>query len=91
MKGEWVNTTVVRHPELEKPCVKLNYCPYGQLVEEFTLHSPQTELSCSVFGHDCPVHYHAETPKDFGIEEWKKQKKGGTNEIHTGWETLGHR
>lgn len=100
-KGHWLNTTIVRHPELKKPCVKLGYCCYGQLVEEFPLHPEATKyaieqnkysklvkgqgwvscdkndegaipdinyaigkveepLECPVFGHDCPVHYHAE-------------------------------
>ena len=61
----WLNTTTVTHPELEKPCRILGYCPYGQLVEEFPLSG--SKLSCTSengaiiqFGHDCPVHYHAE-------------------------------
>ena len=72
----WLNTKVVTYPDLEKPCIKLRYCPYGQLVEEFPLyHSPDyphkeygERLGCTLentdglmqFGHDCPVHYHAE-------------------------------
>lgn len=62
---DWLNTTIVTHPDIEKPCIKLGYCPYGQLVEEFPFSN--NKLSCSlankaliVFGHDCPVHYHAE-------------------------------
>jgi hypothetical protein len=65
-KGYWLNTKEPTHPELEKPCIKLGYCPYGQLVEEFPFHR-RSKLSCSnengaiiQFGHDCPVHYHAE-------------------------------
>ena len=68
----WLNTTIVRYPELEKPCIKLEYCPYGQLVEEFpTSKDRNTPLSCHerngaiiTFGHDCPVHYHAELVKE---------------------------
>lgn len=68
-KGYWLNTERVTHPELEKPCIKLRYCPYGQLVEEFGFSGGEeyTKLSCASengaltqFGHDCPVHYHAE-------------------------------
>jgi len=62
--SKWLNTTIVRHPELDKPCHKLDYCPYGQLVEEFPLQDKRGELSCELFGHDCPVHYHAETKGD---------------------------
>lgn len=82
--GEWLNTTIITQPDIEKPCIKLRYCPYGQLVEEYPgyctpeqskkWHIPEypnlefgDKLSCSekngsliVFGHDCPVHYHAE-------------------------------
>ena len=79
MGSYWLNTGKVIYPNLEKPCVKLRYCPYGQLVEEFPLYSdpnyPNKEfggkLACTLantdgqmqFGHDCPVHYHAETLK----------------------------
>ena len=82
--GYWVNNTVIRYPNLEHPCEKLEYCPYGQLVEVFPLNSwekearkaakaeglklrkyldkhPEIEAKdCGVFGHECPVHYHAE-------------------------------
>jgi hypothetical protein len=101
MSKGWLNTTIVRYPEIEKPCEKLGYCPYGQLVEEFPLHTESTKyaiennkfvkmvngqgwvscnisdpeatpdlnwavgkvnepLACPIYGHDCPVHYHAE-------------------------------
>lgn len=72
----WLNTTKVIHPDIEKPCIKLRYCPYGQLVEEYPLHHTEDyphkeygeKLACTnennsglmQFGHDCPVHYHAE-------------------------------
>ena len=67
-RGDWLNTEKVINPDIEKPCIKLQYCPYGQLVEEFPLHREDTKLSCNnenthgfmQFGHDCPVHYHAE-------------------------------
>ena len=38
------------------------FCPYGQLVEEFKIREVRDEYSCEVFGHDCPVYYHAEGP-----------------------------
>ena len=71
METQWLNAEKVIHPDLEKPCIRLDYCPYGQLVEEFPLHETDTKLSCSLengaiipFGHDCPVHYHAELVKE---------------------------
>jgi len=71
MPSIWLNTKEVIHPDIEKPCIKLGYCPYGQLIEEFPLSHPHTKLSCcfengaiTQFGHDCPVHYHAEFYKE---------------------------
>ncbi len=48
-----------------KPCWELKYCPYGPLVEDFpllpqTIHPEIHELSCTVFGHLCPVYFVAE-------------------------------
>lgn len=74
--AKWLNTTTIINKEIEKPCVKLHYCPYGQLVEEYPLYLaddyPHKELGDKLacigknnddlgqFGHDCPVHYHME-------------------------------
>ena len=64
-KHYWLNTENVVHPDLECACKKLDYCPYGQLVEVFPF--SDNGVSCSLkngaiiqFGHDCPVHYLAE-------------------------------
>ncbi|MFC2017964.1 HNH endonuclease [Chloroflexota bacterium] len=40
-----------------KPCWEIKYCPYGELVEEFPLKTPDDRdyRSCRIFGHDCPV------------------------------------
>ena len=46
--------------EINKPCLKLGYCPYGPLVEDFPLKEKRDDVSCSVFGHDCPVFTMAE-------------------------------
>lgn len=37
-----------------KPCWELKYCPYGPLVEEFPI-VEDSEYTCRVFGHICPV------------------------------------
>jgi hypothetical protein len=107
--SEWLNNKnrVYKAGEIERPCHKCGFCPYGQLVEEFPCNTeaaayarkhkkfvkfvetnkgtPQgawtpcsedeegavpdinwasgmvkEEYSCEVFGHDCPVYYHAE-------------------------------
>lgn len=61
-KGLWLNNTriIFKPHQIEKPCHSCGYCPYGQLVEEFPLTEERTAYSCTVFGHDCPVYYHAE-------------------------------
>jgi len=43
-----------------KPCWEIKYCPYGPLVERFTLKEQRDERSCRIFGHDCPVFFVAE-------------------------------
>lgn len=56
----WLNNEKITKPDAEKPCHKLGWCPYGELVEEFPLKEDRDEQSCSVFGHNCPVFYHKE-------------------------------
>lgn len=59
----WVNNEVIIKSNLnkQKPCLKLGWCPYGQLVEAFNLREKRDEkISCKLFGHDCPMFYHAE-------------------------------
>lgn len=62
METKWLNNkkTIIKETEIEKPCHKCNYCPYGQLVEEFPLTNKRTKMSCKTFGHNCPVYYMAE-------------------------------
>jgi hypothetical protein len=40
-----------------KPCWELKYCPYGVLVEQFPLQEDRNDMSCRIYGHDCPVFY----------------------------------
>jgi len=62
--SKWLNTKIIRFKpsEIRKPCYMCGFCPYGQLVEEFRVREVRDEYSCEVFGHDCPVYYHAEGP-----------------------------
>ncbi len=70
-KSSWLNNTDIRVQDIEKPCVKLQYCPYGQLVEEYPFSfKDYPKVSCTYvngaiiqFGRDCPVHYLAEFVK----------------------------
>jgi len=60
-RGKWLNTKKIIAPKASKPCRKLGYCPYGQLVEEFPIRAKRhRKYSCPVYGHDCPVFYHKE-------------------------------
>jgi hypothetical protein len=66
-----------------KPCHGIGYCPYGKLVEEFPLLVKKSKYSCKVFGHNCPVFYHAEPMAEIKYKnEWvgyipekRKEKK----------------
>jgi len=49
---------------VDKPCRKLGYCPYGALVEQFPLLRGRSFVTCSVFGHNCPVYTAAEPFQD---------------------------
>ena len=62
----WLNNSkpIFKKDEIEKPCYKCGYCPYGQLVEEFPLHEDDLGLSCKVFEHNCPVYYYGEFIKE---------------------------
>jgi len=57
---EWINNKLVIWEHAIKPCRMIGFCPYGQMVEMFPLQEESTHRSCEVFGHDCPVYYHAE-------------------------------
>ena len=53
---------------ITKPCHDTSWCPYGPLVEAFPLQHPRDpEISCKIYGHDCPVFYCAE-PLGEGIQ-----------------------
>jgi len=43
--------------EVIKPCLELEYCPYGYLVEGYPI--MDDKFSCGIFRHDCPVFYTA--------------------------------
>ena len=71
-----LNVTHVCVSDIEKPCQKLGYCPYGALVEEYPLMHNKNTLACTPengaivrFGRNCPVHYLAEFINE---EELKK-------------------
>lgn len=52
--------------DFDKPCLKLRYCPYGILVEDFPVaEGYATDLECGQYGHVCPVFLVAEG----GIDE----------------------
>ena len=55
-KGEVVNDL----DKFMKPCKILSWCPYGALVEDFWSRMEESECTCRVFDHDCPVFYVAE-------------------------------
>jgi len=73
----WLNTTKIIKENLnkKKPCLSCGYCPYGGLVEVFPLKENRSKnISCPVFGHDCPMFYNGEDFSDFGKERIKQVK-----------------
>jgi len=74
---------------VSKPCHILGYCPYGPLVEDMPLrpltHIPlkiYPEISCEIFGHDCPVYLVAEDVRDTKIDPpvmriWTEERSKG--------------
>jgi len=68
--SKWLNNKIILigkdkdwkkfYKEIKKPCHYTGFCVYGQLVEEFPLTKKRQKYSCRVFGHNCPVFYHAE-------------------------------
>ncbi|MCK9463194.1 MAG: hypothetical protein M0R80_26530 [Proteobacteria bacterium] len=58
--SKWLNNKKMIWKKAVKPCHALAFCPYGPLVEEFPLRDEAEAVSCDVFGHDCPIFYHAE-------------------------------
>ena len=73
--SKWLNNKIVieANKKLKRPCYSCGYCPYGQLVEEFPFTEGDT-YSCDIFGHDCPMYYHAEFAKAESTRLRKKKK-----------------
>lgn len=68
----WLNTKKIIDESAKKPCHKLDYCPYGELVEEFPFTvdleaDDPWKFRCNIFGHDCPVFYHKEKISEDGL------------------------
>lgn len=73
----WVNNKVPIWKHIVRPCHLCKFCPYGGIVEMFPLQGSEDrrgDMSCEVFGHDCPAYYNAET-----IREDSNQKKDYRN------------
>jgi len=61
----WTNTIKLLKENLNKtkPCHILGWCPYGCIVEEFSLDEEEIDgvkINCNLFGHHCPMYYNAE-------------------------------
>jgi len=66
------NRVLIKNRKATKPCWTLHFCPYGQLVEYYPLTEKRTELSCEIFGHNCPVFYEDLREDKHVSEEIKK-------------------
>ncbi|MFX0074294.1 MAG: hypothetical protein ACFE96_02550 [Candidatus Hermodarchaeota archaeon] len=87
MVSDWLNTSVIISKEAKKPCHRLNWCPYGKMVESFPVREQENQYSCKVFHHDCPVFYYIENlAEKYNIEEYEKEIEqlfniGGLSEV----------
>jgi hypothetical protein len=85
--SEWLNTSEIIDNNAKKPCHRLEYCPYGKLVEEFPVKGENSGFNCKAFHHDCPIFYHIEyTSENYRKEDYEKEvdflyKKGGLSEV----------
>jgi hypothetical protein len=80
---EMLNNKVPIWKHAVKPCKIMEFCPYGSLVEMFPLQTPRNKMSCSEFGHDCPVFYQAEIFIDFPLAT-EKEKERWFTELNIG-------
>jgi len=71
----WLNTKKIIIKNIEKPCHKLGYCPYGQLVEEFPLHKKAEKYAIK---HNKFV----KTIKGKGWVSCSKNDKGATPDLN---------
>ena len=78
--SKWLNTKHQKHTpdEIVKPCLMCGFCPYGQIVEEYPFND---SISCSEFGHDCPVFYMAEPFVDREIETFEITEESYYNKL----------
>ena len=84
---ERVNTEVTIWKHAVKPCRMMAFCPYGPMVELFPLQEERGTMSCTVFGHDCPVFYTAEIFMEDDLatheerEQWYSELNAGTKRM----------
>jgi hypothetical protein len=60
-----LNNVTLYWRHIIKPCKLCGFCPYGRLVEEYPF-TDSEQMSCEVFGHDCPAYYLSEPFVDTG-------------------------
>ena len=58
----WFNDGVIVCEDVEKPCFKLLFCPYGNIAEAFWpareyYYENFRKFHCSAIDHDCPAFY----------------------------------
>ena len=53
-----------RHYNVEKPCIKLEYCPYGSFAQSYITEEAKEPYKCKLYGNKCPVFYFGFGAKD---------------------------
>ncbi|MFA5424275.1 MAG: hypothetical protein WC374_10510 [Phycisphaerae bacterium] len=83
-KSKWMNTERIiwKNNEIERPCHKCGFCPYGQLVEEYPLHEEATKYAIK---HDMWVKWSNTKgwPNDGTWIKCKKDDNGAEPDINS--------
>jgi len=75
--SKWLNNKkkVWKFNQVPKPCHKLKFCPYGQLIEEFPCHNEAEKYAIK---HNKFV----KMTKDKGWTECKRTERGATPDVN---------
>jgi hypothetical protein len=82
-----LNKTEIIDKNATKPCHRLGFCPYGSIVEEFPIRDQESDFTCKIFFHDCPIFYCIEySAEKYNLEDYEREIKelykiDGLNEI----------
>ncbi len=71
----WLNKKMIISRNVKKPCLVLNFCPYGSLGDDVKIRTTMNKYQCKIFPHDCPIFYYYEPITGYTEQEIRKKKK----------------